>query len=71
MAFSETISGIDLKVAGYVNNSQNGNPHETATKQNLGHLASSTEDQESYVNYVNPIWVKLLDALGMDVRYPV
>ncbi len=30
---------------------------------------TSTEDQRTYANYVNPIWVKLLDAAGMNVRY--
>ena len=30
---------------------------------------TSTEDQETYTNYVNPIWVKLLDAAGMNVGY--
>jgi hypothetical protein len=24
---------------------------------------TSTEDQGTYANYVNPVWVKLLDAL--------
>jgi ornithine--oxo-acid transaminase len=33
------------------------------------HLASEAEDERSYANYVNPIWVKLLDALGMNVPY--
>jgi ornithine--oxo-acid transaminase len=36
------------------------------TDQNL---AAETEDQGSYANYVNPVWVKLLDALGMNVPY--
>jgi ornithine--oxo-acid transaminase len=27
------------------------------------------KDQRSYANYVNPIWVKLLDTLGMNVLY--
>jgi ornithine--oxo-acid transaminase len=30
---------------------------------------TSTEDQETYTNYVNPIWVKLLDTAGMNVCY--
>jgi ornithine--oxo-acid transaminase len=30
---------------------------------------TSTEDQETYTNYVNPIWVKLLDTAGMNVGY--
>jgi len=30
---------------------------------------TSTEDQQTYASYVNPIWVKLLDAAGMNVRY--
>jgi ornithine--oxo-acid transaminase len=30
---------------------------------------TSTEDQGTYANYVNPVWVKLLDAAGMNVRY--
>ena len=30
---------------------------------------TSTEDQRTYASYVNPIWVKLLDAAGMNVRY--
>jgi ornithine--oxo-acid transaminase len=32
-------------------------------------LISDTEDNGSYENYVNPSWVKLLDALGMNARY--
>src|ERR1700752_3424083 len=30
---------------------------------------TSIEDQGTYTNYVNPIWVKLLDTAGMNVRY--
>jgi ornithine--oxo-acid transaminase len=30
---------------------------------------TSTEDQGTYTNYVNPIWVKLLDLAGMNVCY--
>jgi ornithine--oxo-acid transaminase len=33
------------------------------------HFTSAAEDGGSYANYVNPTWVKLLDALGMNVRY--
>ena len=33
------------------------------------HLASDAEDEGSYASYVNPVWVKLLDALGMNVQY--
>ena len=32
-------------------------------------FTSAAEDGGSYANYVNPTWVKLLDALGMNVRY--
>jgi len=32
-------------------------------------LSSDVEDQRAYANYVNPIWVKLLSALGMNVSY--
>ena len=35
----------------------------TATISKLPHLSSE------YANYVNPMWVKLLEALGMNVRY--
>ena len=38
-------------------------------KKTLRHLAPEAEDQRSYAKYVNPIWVKLLDALGMNVPY--
>jgi ornithine--oxo-acid transaminase len=33
------------------------------------HPISDAEDYGSYANYVNPTWVKLLDALGMNVQY--
>jgi ornithine--oxo-acid transaminase len=29
----------------------------------------SNEDRKSYANHVNPVWVKLLDTLGMNVNY--
>jgi 4-aminobutyrate aminotransferase-like enzyme len=32
-------------------------------------VISDAEDSGSYANYVNPTWVKLLDVLGMNVRY--
>ena len=32
-------------------------------------LSSDVEDLRAYANYVNPIWVKLLSALGMNVSY--
>jgi ornithine--oxo-acid transaminase len=32
-------------------------------------LTSDVEGQGAYANYVNPIWVKLLTALGMNVSY--
>ncbi|WP_260706605.1 aspartate aminotransferase family protein [Edaphobacter flagellatus] len=32
-------------------------------------LFSQSEQQRSYAQHVNPIWVKLLDALGMNVQY--
>jgi ornithine--oxo-acid transaminase len=38
-------------------------PHE------IGGVSSSDEDRRSYAQHVNPIWVKLLDALGMNVQY--
>lgn len=38
-------------------------PHE------IGGVPSSDEDRRSYAQHVNPIWVKLLDALGMNVQY--
>jgi len=38
-------------------------------KKTLRHLAPEAEDQRSYAKHVNPIWVKLLDALGMNVAY--
>ena len=30
---------------------------------------SRAEQQAAYVEHVNPIWVKLLDVLGMNVQY--
>jgi 3-hydroxymyristoyl/3-hydroxydecanoyl-(acyl carrier protein) dehydratase len=36
---------------------------------NISMNITSTEDQGTYANYVNSIRVKLLDALGMNVRY--
>jgi ornithine--oxo-acid transaminase len=38
-------------------------PHEIAA------ASSSDEDRRSYAQHVNPIWVKLLDALRMNVQY--
>src|ERR1700675_367733 len=38
-------------------------------KKTLRHLAPEAEDQRSYAKHVNPIWVKLLDALRMNVPY--
>jgi ornithine--oxo-acid transaminase len=38
-------------------------PHEIAG------ISSSDEERRSYAQHVNPIWVKLLDALGMNVQY--
>jgi ornithine--oxo-acid transaminase len=31
--------------------------------------SSGDDERRSYAQYVNPIWVKLLDALGMNVQY--
>ena len=28
-----------------------------------------TEDQQSYAAHVNPVWVRLLDTLGMNLEY--
>jgi 4-aminobutyrate aminotransferase-like enzyme len=38
-------------------------PHE------IGGVSSSGEERRSYALNVNLIWVKLLDALGMNVQY--
>ena len=38
-------------------------PHE------IGGVSSSDEERRSYAQHVNPIWVKLLDSLGMNVQY--
>ncbi len=35
----------------------------------IGGTTSTDEDRRSYAQHVNPIWVKLLDALGMNVEY--
>jgi ornithine--oxo-acid transaminase len=41
----------------------------TPVPQEIGGVSSSDEDRRSYAQHVNPIWVKLLDALGMNVQY--
>jgi ornithine--oxo-acid transaminase len=49
--------------------------HTSSTISELGYapsetiLSSDVEDQRAYASYVNPIWVKLLSALGMNVSY--
>ncbi len=35
----------------------------------IGHDSSESNSQQLYSQHVNPIWVKLLDVLGMNVRY--
>src|SRR5260370_9407730 len=41
----------------------------TSPDSNISMNITSTEDQGTYTNYVNPIWVKLLDVAGMNVCY--
>src|SRR5271170_4786494 len=38
-------------------------------KNDIGGDDTSGEERRSYAQHVNPIWVKLLDALGMNVQY--
>jgi len=35
----------------------------------IGHDSTEPNGQQLYRQHVNPIWVKLLDVLGMNVRY--
>ena len=41
----------------------------TPVSHEIGGVSSSDEERRSYAQHVNPIWVKLLDALGMNVQY--
>ena len=40
----------------------------TSVAQEIGGVSSSDEERRSYAQHVKPIWVKLLDALGMNVQ---
>jgi 4-aminobutyrate aminotransferase-like enzyme len=35
----------------------------------INETSSGDDERRSYAQYVNPIWVRLLDALGMNVHY--
>ena len=37
--------------------------------QNSVPAATLSQDQQSYARHVNPVWVKLLDTLGMNIQY--
>ena len=41
----------------------------TPVPNEIGGVSSHDEERRSYAQHVNPIWVKLLDALGMNVQY--
>lgn len=41
----------------------------TPVLHEIGGISSRDEERRSYAQHVNPIWVKLLDALGMNVQY--
>ena len=41
----------------------------TATSPLTEQEVSLSDDQRSYAEHVNPVWVRLLDALGMNVEY--